>query len=204
MVDKASHDYLVPSGVTVPPGKTVSFNTESGSNSASKLYWGSRCAVWNNAAKTAQNRAQAEQCAYDVDALGLIDITNESYENPTAHQYTVSTDDVTDELMACTCPHHVHRNAFCKHIAAVETATDDGTHEAFPSEDDNESEPDNCDCAGLGDFPCWPWGIQRGEIKDHHLALRFTTVQHIKYLIQYWTARIERNFLNNTFNGMSK
>ncbi len=28
-------------------------------------------------------------------------------------------DDVTDELMACTCPHHVHRNAFCKHMAAV-------------------------------------------------------------------------------------
>ncbi|GKZ15358.1 hypothetical protein [Haladaptatus sp. T7] len=38
--------------------------------------------------------------------------------------------------MACTCPHHVHRNAFCKHMAAVETATDDGTLEAFPPEDD--------------------------------------------------------------------
>ncbi|WP_458208785.1 SWIM zinc finger family protein [Haladaptatus sp. NG-SE-30] len=57
--------------------------------------------------------------------------------------------------MACTCPHHVHRNAFCKHMAAVENATDDGTFDAFPSEDD-DAEPDDCDCDGLGDFPCWP------------------------------------------------
>ncbi len=40
--------------------------------------------------------------------------------------------------MACTCPHHVHRNAFCKHMAAVENATDDGKPEAFPSEDDED------------------------------------------------------------------
>ncbi|MFH5801894.1 hypothetical protein [Haladaptatus sp. CMAA 1911] len=33
--------------------------------------------------------------------------------------------------MACTCPHHVHRNAYCKHMAAVETATDDVTLNAF-------------------------------------------------------------------------
>ncbi|WP_390185371.1 hypothetical protein [Haladaptatus pallidirubidus] len=45
---------------------------------------------------------------------------------------------MTDELMACTCPHHVHRNAFCKHMAAVEDATDNGTLEAFPSEDDKD------------------------------------------------------------------
>ncbi|SIR92294.1 SWIM zinc finger [Haladaptatus litoreus] len=80
-------------------------------------------------------------------------IPNESHEHPADHQYTVSIDDVTGELMACTCPNHVHRNVFCKHMAAVETATDDGTLDAFPSEDD--SEPDNCDCDGLGGFPCW-------------------------------------------------
>ncbi|ODR79865.1 hypothetical protein BG842_04975 [Haladaptatus sp. W1] len=37
--------------------------------------------------------------------------------------------------MACTCPHHVHRTAYCKHMA-VENATDDGTLNAFPSEDE--------------------------------------------------------------------
>ncbi|GAA5049469.1 SWIM zinc finger family protein [Haladaptatus pallidirubidus] len=104
--------------------------------------------------ETAQKRAQWEQFSFDVDAPGLIDVTNESHENPAAHQYTVSIDDVTDDLMACTCPHHVHRNAFCKHMAAVETATEDGTLDAFPSEDEDDAE--DCDCDGLGDFPCWP------------------------------------------------
>ncbi|MFH5802078.1 SWIM zinc finger family protein [Haladaptatus sp. CMAA 1911] len=42
------------------------------------------------------------------------------------------------DVIACTCPHHVHRNAYCKHMAAVETATDDGTLDAFPSEDNDE------------------------------------------------------------------
>ncbi|WP_458190202.1 SWIM zinc finger family protein [Haladaptatus sp. NG-WS-4] len=66
---------------------------------------------------------------------------------------------MTEELMACTCPHHVHRNAFCKHMAAVENATDDGTLSVFPSEDE-ETDEDNTesaeyDCDGLGGFPCW-------------------------------------------------
>ncbi|MFH5800399.1 SWIM zinc finger family protein [Haladaptatus sp. CMAA 1911] len=85
----------------------------------------------------------------------MVEVTNESHENPAEHQYVVTLDDVTEELMACTCPHHVHRNAFCKHMAAVETATKDRTLDAFPSEDD-ESELEDCDCEGLGDFPCWP------------------------------------------------
>ncbi|WP_190303868.1 SWIM zinc finger family protein [Haladaptatus sp. R4] len=107
--------------------------------------------------ETAQKRAQWEQFSFDVDAPGLIEVTNESHENPAEHQYTVSIDDVTEELMACTCPHHVHRNAFCKHMTAVENATDDGTLEAFPSEDnEDDAEPEDCDCEGLGDFPCWP------------------------------------------------
>ncbi|SIR88978.1 hypothetical protein SAMN05421858_4379 [Haladaptatus litoreus] len=67
----------------------------------------------------------------------MVDVTN---ENPAAHQYTVFIDDVTEKLMACTCPHHVHRNAFCKHMAAVETATGDGTLEAFPSEANDDDE----------------------------------------------------------------
>jgi hypothetical protein len=106
--------------------------------------------------ETAPKRAHWEQFAFDVDAPRLINVTNECHDNPAAHQYTVSIDDVTEDLMACTCSHHVHRTAFCKHMAAVETATDDGTLDAFPSDDDDETEPNGCDCAGLGDFPCWP------------------------------------------------
>jgi hypothetical protein len=87
-----------------------------------------------DADETTQNRAQTEQFVFDVDAPGLIDVTN--------------------ELMVRTCPHHVHRNAYCNHMAAVENAIDDGTLEAFLSEDDNDAEPNNCDCEDLGGFPC--------------------------------------------------
>ncbi|WP_227376279.1 SWIM zinc finger domain-containing protein [Haladaptatus halobius] len=90
----------------------------------------------------------------------MVDVTNESYDNPAEHQYVVTLDDVTGEAMACTCPHHVHRDAFCKHMAAVETATNNGTLDAFPSEDDetdeDDTEPAECDCDGLGGFPYWP------------------------------------------------
>ncbi|WP_227379678.1 SWIM zinc finger family protein [Haladaptatus halobius] len=88
--------------------------------------------------------------SFSVTDFGLY----ESHENPAAHQYVVSIDDVTDELMACTCPHHVHRTGYCKHMAAVENATDDGTLDAFPSEDEDDAEPAGCDCDGLNGFPC--------------------------------------------------
>ncbi len=107
-----------------------------------------------DADETAQKRAQGEQFTSDVDAPRLIDATNESHENPDNHQYVVSMDDVTEGLTACTCPHHTHRNAFCEHMAAVETATDDGTLDVFSSEDEDDTEPEDCD--GLNGFPCWP------------------------------------------------
>ncbi|MFB9807325.1 SWIM zinc finger family protein [Haladaptatus pallidirubidus] len=51
-----------------------------------------------------------------------------------------------------------YRSTFCKHMAAVEDTTEDGTLEAFPSADDekdeDESETAECDCDGLGGFPC--------------------------------------------------
>lgn len=52
-------------------------------------------------AETAQNRAQAEQFSFDVDTPRLVEVSNESYDNHTDHQYTVSIDDVTEELMMC-------------------------------------------------------------------------------------------------------
>ncbi|MFB9808561.1 SWIM zinc finger family protein [Haladaptatus pallidirubidus] len=87
----------------------------------------------------------------------MVEVTNESHENPADHQYVVTLDNVAGDAMACTCPHHVHRSAFCKHMAAVENATDNGTLDAFPSEDyEDNAEPEDCDCDGLGGFPCWP------------------------------------------------
>ncbi|WP_458190807.1 hypothetical protein [Haladaptatus sp. NG-WS-4] len=52
-------------------------------------------------------------------------------------------------------------------MAAVENAIDDGTLHAFPSEDEDDDTddtndakatdetPEECDCDGLGGFPCW-------------------------------------------------
>ncbi len=41
-------------------------------------------------------------------------------------------------------------------MAAVENATHDGALEAFSSENEDDTEPGDCDCNGLGGFPCWP------------------------------------------------
>ena len=41
--------------------------------------------------------------------------------------------------MTCTCRYHVHCNAFCKHMAAVGNATDDGSLNAFSSDDERIS-----------------------------------------------------------------
>ncbi len=40
-------------------------------------------------------------------------------------------------------------------MAAVENATEDGTLDAFPFKDEDDAEPDNCDCDGLDGFHCW-------------------------------------------------
>ncbi|MCO8256581.1 SWIM zinc finger family protein [Haladaptatus sp. AB618] len=78
---------------------------------------------------------------------GLIDVIIGGNEHPADNHYRTSIDDVTHELMACTCPHHVHRTA-------VENATDDGTLEAFSSEDKDDADPAECDCDDLNGFPC--------------------------------------------------
>lgn len=50
--DTADHTYDFPDGFTLDAGATVTIYTGSGSDSASKLYWGSDAAVWNNGGDT--------------------------------------------------------------------------------------------------------------------------------------------------------
>nr|WP_227380988.1 SWIM zinc finger family protein [Haladaptatus halobius] len=69
--------------------------------------------------ETAQKRAQWEQFSFDVEAPGMVEVTNESHDNPAEHQYVVTLD-------------------------------------AFPSKNEDGAEPEECDCDGLGGFPCWP------------------------------------------------
>jgi hypothetical protein len=81
----------------------------------------------------------------------MVKVTNESHEKPAEHQNTASIDDVAYELMACTCPHHVHCTPCCTHVAAVETATVDGTLTAFQSDngETDEHETAEYDCNGF-------------------------------------------------------
>ena len=55
--------------------------------------------------ETAQKRALAEQFGFHVEVPGMVDVTNESHENPAANHYVVTLDDVAGDAIACTCPH---------------------------------------------------------------------------------------------------
>ncbi|WP_227377903.1 SWIM zinc finger family protein [Haladaptatus halobius] len=79
----------------------------------------------------AQKRAQAEQFSYEVQAPGMVEVANESHDTPADHQYVVTLDDVSGDVMACTCPHHVHRHAFYKHMVATQNAAADDHLDAF-------------------------------------------------------------------------
>jgi hypothetical protein len=70
--------------------------------------------------ETAQNRAQAEQFAFDVDAPGFVEITNESYANPADHQSVISIDGVSPELMIYTCLHTSTIFYFCNQTPTIE------------------------------------------------------------------------------------
>ena len=62
-------------------------------------------------------------------------VANESYKKKYVykHTYTVTVDG--RDAVSCTCPHHRHREAFCKHMQATEKTI----------------ECDDC----IGDFPCF-------------------------------------------------
>jgi hypothetical protein len=92
--------------------------------------------------------------SYTVESPGLVEITTESHDTPGDHQYVATLDDVMDDALAYTCPHHVHRNAYCKHMATVEYATD---HEKFDNfllkDDEDDTGLDKRNGNGCSDFP---------------------------------------------------
>ena len=65
-------------------------------------------------------RAQYEGFEFRVPATGRVLVTNVSYgeDKKEDHRYVVCVDDGFVE--SCTCPHHQHRDAFCKHMRATE------------------------------------------------------------------------------------
>ena len=65
-------------------------------------------------------RATYEGFEFRVPATGRVLVTNVSYgeEEKENHHYVVTVEDGT--AWECTCPHHQHRSARCKHILATE------------------------------------------------------------------------------------
>lgn len=65
-------------------------------------------------------RAQYEEFEFRVPATGRVLVTNVSYgqDEKNEHRYVVTVREGT--AWECTCPHHEHRQARCKHILATE------------------------------------------------------------------------------------
>jgi hypothetical protein len=112
--------------------------------------------VLNRVAK----RAQHEAFAFDVEETN-VHVRNESYADPSAHEYTVRIDEGIPE--SCTCPADAHYESACKHrvavairkpvlTAATRALTDGGT---TTEADASVEAPEDCTCASLGDLPCW-------------------------------------------------
>ena len=66
-------------------------------------------------------RAEFEGFEFRVPAESRVLVTNVSYGQAEAdeHRYVVTVENGV--AWACTCPHHRHRSAQCKHICATET-----------------------------------------------------------------------------------
>ena len=66
-------------------------------------------------------RARYEGFEFRVPTAERVLITNVSYgdEDAENHRYVVSVENGV--AWSCTCPHHKHRSAQCKHIRATET-----------------------------------------------------------------------------------
>jgi hypothetical protein len=65
-------------------------------------------------------RAEYEGFEFRVPAEGRVLVTNVSYgaDEADEHRYVVSVENGV--AWSCTCPHHKHRSARCKHIRATE------------------------------------------------------------------------------------
>jgi hypothetical protein len=116
-------------------------------------------------------RAQYEAFEFSLTTRG-VRIRNTSHANPTDHEYLVT---VRDGIpIACQCPADDRYDGACKHRVGVAIRTpllqaptdhslvaDGGTQiENKPeiyADDNNTEQPTDCDCDGLGGFPCWPY-----------------------------------------------
>jgi len=114
-------------------------------------------------------RAQYE--AFEFELLdSRVRVRNESYADPENHEYEVTVEDGVPTR--CTCPADARFDNPCKHRVAVairrpilefveevQLVADGGLRvESGASgivDEDGEDADSECDCAELGDLPCW-------------------------------------------------
>ncbi|WP_266080635.1 SWIM zinc finger family protein [Haladaptatus caseinilyticus] len=120
--------------------------------------------------KRVAKRAQYEALECSLTARGVL-VRNTSHANPVDHEYLVT---VRDGIpIACECPADDRYDGACKHRVGVAIRTpllqaatdhslvaDGGTQIEKDAEthieDSYTDQPADCDCDGLGGFPCWP------------------------------------------------
>lgn len=115
-------------------------------------------------------RAQYEALEFSLTTRGVL-VRNTSHANPADHEYLVTVHNGIP--IACECPADDRYDGACKHRVGVAIRTpllqaatdhslvaDGGTQiENKPKAhagDNDSDQPADCDCDGLGGFPCWP------------------------------------------------
>jgi hypothetical protein len=64
-----------------------------------------------------EKRAEWEEFQFTVCETGHVNVCNRSHNDDSNHTYSLEVAD--GEATGCSCPHHVHRGATCKHMIAV-------------------------------------------------------------------------------------
>lgn len=78
---------------------------------------GTQNSIVQNADPKTVKRAQYEAFEFELEAPGLIRVTNGSHEDPENHSYLVNIE--TDTPVACQCPAFEYGEGACKHMIAV-------------------------------------------------------------------------------------
>ncbi|GAA0212615.1 SWIM zinc finger family protein [Halobaculum roseum] len=130
----------------------------------------------------ARRRAETEPFDFSLTRDG-VRVTNRGYAEPSDHSYVVTMDGALP--VACECPADEHYDPACKHRLAVAIHTPvrdaaaarpvadggvqeppeseaDRTNDSVPDPDESPDDPEWCDCATLGELPCFEC-VRRGR-----------------------------------------
>ena len=119
-----------------------------------------------------ERRAEWERFSMTVlngEGSGYVNVRNDSHgDDAGAHIYSVEVND--GEATGCSCPHHVHRDAHCKHQVAVENSPivlSSASATTAPVATDGGNENDEHAGSGLSTVTGWePGSYQTTDDED--------------------------------------